>query len=313
MIIIISDKMYYNQSPFTNRRPSFKSTIKRFITSSSTLNRLIVINIGIYLAFLLLDLTLSLGAFLMNNHFNKVFMLQLTDWLACPASFARLLYQPWSILTSLFLHTSFWHLLFNMIMLYVAGRIFLEYLTEKKLLITYLIGGIFGNLFYMAAYQIFPVFATVVGSSVALGASGSIMAILVAITVYRPHHEIILLILGRMKLVWLTIIFVVIDLLSLSQGNAGGHIAHLGGALYGVLSVLFYLHYPAKQKTKKKKPKFYTSYESATSKPLSDEEYNSQKVAHQKKIDEILDKISKNGYDALSREEKEYLFMASKK
>lgn len=118
---------------------------------------------------------------------------------------------------------------------------------------------------------------------------------------------------GIFKLIWITIVFFVIDFISIPNGNAGGHIAHIGGALYGAISVLFYFKFGFKFPTFKKREKKKVKYATATNysyseKPLSDEEYNARKVQNQKKIDAILDKISQNGYDSLSKEEKEFLF-----
>ena len=184
---------------------------------------------------------------------------------------------------------------------------------------TYLIGGIAGNLLYIAAYNLFPVFANDVDSAMALGASGSIMAILAAITVYRPNHELHFFLLPRrgrsIRLLWVTLIFLLIDLMSIPHGNAGGHIAHLGGAIYGAISVMFYsIHFSFPKREKRKKKKFSTSFDTTTQqRPISDEEYNYRKKQQEDKLDAILDKISASGYDALTKEEKEFLFFSSKR
>jgi len=265
---------------------------------------------------------LDLCGFLGQFNGDKV-MDTFTMYLSCPASFTVWLHQPWSIITNLFVHSSFGHLFFNMLMLYVIGKLFLQFLSQKQLLVTYLAGGIVGNLIYMLAYNVFPVFAGALAESHAVGASGSIMAVMAAITFYQPNYKINLLFLGRIKLLWITLIFVAIDLMSIQKGNAGGHIAHLGGVIYGTVYILIYaalqkngLHWStnraAKQRYKKtKKSKFYVSTES--SRPMSDAEYNAKKVEEQAKVDRILDKISQYGYDALSSDEKDFLFKYSKK
>jgi membrane associated rhomboid family serine protease len=272
-----------------------------------------MINVGVYVSYLLFRGIMSLIAFLMNSNINEVVMSRVIQLLSVPASFETFIFQPWSIVTSLFFHISFWHILFNMLMLVVAGRIFNQYLSEKKLILTYLIGGIAGNLLYQIAYQTFPVFQEALPLSMAMGASGSIMAILAAITIYRPGHELFLFLIGKIKLQWIMLIFVLIDLISIPRGNAGGHIAHLGGAMYGAIYSSLLLFHPFKIKKKKKKQKFYTSYTSSSDRPISDEEYNTRKKEKEMKIDTILDKISKYGYEALSKEEKDFLFFASKK
>jgi len=301
--------MEYNSTSFFNSRPSFKTTLRNFFKSKSALNRLIIINIAVYIAFFLFRILANTFVYLSGGNSSEIVIEKLIHLLACPASFDQLLIQPWSIISGIFFHTGFWHLFMNMLMLYVAGIIFKQYLDDKKLIITYFVGGICGNLLYMGAYNFFPVFAEALPMAYALGASGSIMAILVAITVYRPHHEVNILLIGRTKLLWITLVFVILDIFSIPQGNAGGHIAHLGGALYGALSVLFYTHitFPKFTKVKKKKTKFTTSYDNKW-RPVSDEEFNTNRAKQQKRVDEILDKISKNGYDALSKEEKDFLF-----
>jgi hypothetical protein len=168
----------------------------------------------------------------------------------------------------------------------------------------------------MAAYNFFPAFVEVLPNAYALGASGSIMAILAAITVYKPNHSLNIIFLGQIALKWIMLIFLVIDLLNIPKGNAGGHIAHLGGALFGAGYGLFIIGFQGRnfgKKTRKKrakKQKFTTSYQNFSEpvRHISDEEYNARKTQQQKKIDVILDKISKSGYEALSKEEKEFLF-----
>ncbi|MDL2326846.1 rhomboid family intramembrane serine protease [Bacteroidales bacterium OttesenSCG-928-A14] len=286
------------------------------------LNRLIVINIAVYLAIWILAVLIDVFGFLMqNDSIQEVFGKMMLS-LECPASFQQLLRQPWAIVTSLFMHAGIWHLFVNMLMLYVMGRIFTQFLDDKKLLLTYFLGGIAGNLLYMLAYNAFPVFAADIAQSYAVGASGSIMAIMASITMYRPNYEMNLWIIGRVKLYWIMIFFVILDVLSIQSiqdGNAGGHIAHLGGVLYGCLSQYAYRSKSSTRKkvdfkAKKKKEKYASSApHDAHWRPMTDEEYNTQKVQEQQKIDQILDKISKNGYDALSKEEKDFLFNYSKK
>lgn len=310
------------QNPFmTSPNGSFKVRLTHFVHSSSWLNRLIVINVTVFLLMLIFGGLTNLLGFLFQ--FNAVnFRTETLNLFSCPTNLNTLLHQPWSIFTSLFMHSGFWHIFFNMVMLYIIGRIFLNFLTEKQLLSTYIFGGIFGNIIYILSYNIFPVFASVIPYSYAVGASGSIMAIMATITLRQPNYPMYLMLFGKIKLVTLTLIFVLIDILSIPKGNAGGHLAHLGGVIYGLLYGLVlnamdehkiqwpHFNRPKKQRIKKK-VKYYVSTESG--RPLTDEEYNARKVAEQNRVDDILDKISKSGYDALSKEEKEFLFKYSKK
>jgi membrane associated rhomboid family serine protease len=293
--------------------------VREFFLSKNSLNRLILINVALFVGFWALKLLFILLAFLMNSPTIEAWHEVVVRYLAMPASLPQIARQPWSAVTSIFFHAQFWHLFFNMVMLYVAGRIFTLYLSEKRLLTVYLVGGLCGNALYVAAYNFFPAFALSLPVAVALGASGCIMAILAAITVYKPNHEISLLFFGRIRLKWVMLIFVIIDLLSIPKGNAGGHIAHLGGALFGAIYALalrtdVFQRRPSYRKKRKKRTKFSTSFDASYEvRNMSDEEYNAKKLSQQQKIDGILDKISKAGYDALSKEEKEFLFFYSKR
>jgi membrane associated rhomboid family serine protease len=208
----------------------------------------------------------------------------------------------------MFLHFDFWHILVNMLWLYWFGRIFLEFLTPRKLLTVYLWGGIFGALFFILSFNIFPVFTAVLPEAYALGASASVMAIVMATSFYAPRYTLNLFIFGRIRIIWIALVYLLIDILSIRYGNAGGHIAHLGGALFGILyavtikkNIFKQLHRPFKKSVKNNSTYRYTN----------DERFNIQKKQEQEEIDRILDKISKHGYDVLSKREKETLFKKS--
>lgn len=244
-------------------------------------------------------------------------------WLSLPADLEQLLYRPWTIITYMFLHTGFIHLAFNMLIMYFGGQIFLQFLDSKKLLGTYLLGGIAGGILYILSFNLFPVFTPIVKGALALGASASVMAVLIAIAAYVPNFSVRLVLIGEVKLKYIALFYIVMDIISIPNGNAGGHLAHLGGAFFGfyfayqlrkgkditvgINRLLNYLSalFSGKQKMKVvyKKP----------GKTKSDMEYNAQKKANQEKIDEILDKISKSGYDSLSKDEKAILFDAGRK
>ncbi len=207
-----------------------------------------------------------------------------------------------------------------MLMLFFGGVLFSQYINQKKLLQVYLFGGIFGGLFYILSFNIFPVFSDVISNSIALGASASVIAVVIAISVFIPDLTVNLLLLGNVKLKYIAIGLLVLDLISIQKGNSGGHIAHLGGAFYGALWSLNYryrLLRISKFDFKKiffKKTSFRVHRNTQTkSRPISDEDYNTLKIQKQKRIDQILDKISKSGYESLSKEEKDFLFSSSKK
>lgn len=288
--------------------------IKNFFIRGSLLARLIGINV---LIFIVVNL-IRVFFFLWNMEGAGS---ALGEWLGISSNIHVVLHRPWTLITYMFLHFEFLHILFNMIILYVGGRLFSDFIGQDRLTATYLLGGLWGALFYIVSYNIFPVFEDVVAFSLAFGASASVLAIFVAIAVYMPNYQLPLILLGRVKLKYIAIFFVILDLISIDQGNPGGHLAHLGGAMWGfiyasllkkgkdpALIIGFYLE--KFSRLFRKKPKFRVEY--TRGRPLDDDEYNQQRTEKQKQIDLILDKISRSGYDSLSKEEKELLFKAGR-
>jgi len=296
------------------QNPVFQE-IKNFFVRGSVLSRLIGINV---LIFIILNI-IRVFFFLWNVDGAGSIM---SEWLGISSNIHVVLHRPWTLITYMFLHFDFLHILFNMIVLYVGGRLFTDFIGADRLTATYLIGGFTGAIFYIASFNIFPVFQEVVSISLAIGASASVLAIFIAISVYMPDYQLPLLLFGRIKLKYIAIFFVVLDVISIDKGNPGGHLAHLGGALWGFIyaSLLkkgkdpalvlgFYIDKLAG--LFKKKPAFTVEYN--RERPVDDDEYNRQRAEHQQRIDLILDKISKSGYDSLTREEKELLFRIGKK
>ena len=284
--------------------------LKQSFKSGNTLIKLLYINIAVFLAVKIIGVIF----FLLSA--EQTF--SIANWLAVPADFSNLILKPWTIFTYMFLHVDFFHILFNMLWLYWFGVLFLSYFDEKKLLSLYLTGGLAGAALYILAFNIFPAFSEVLPVSFALGASASVIAIVIAVSVYAPDHTIHLLFLGPVKLKYIALVTIAIDILSIASSNAGGHIAHLGGALYGYLFVQQYKK--GKNINKgfdrfmdklfslfKPKPKFKVTYK----RPMTDIEYNKEKIKKQKDVDQILDKIAKSGYDSLTKKEKEILFKNS--
>ena len=240
------------------------------------------------------------------------------DWLVLSSNGWYVLTHPWTLLTYQFLHNGFFHLLFNMIVLNFTGRIFLTYFTQRQLLGTYLLGGIFAGLVFMAVY------ALMARDGAVIGASGAIMAILFATTTYAPQMTIRLLLIGYVKLWHFTGVVVLLDLLYLMAENTGGHIAHLAGALFGFVyvklllqgidlskAVSFIFDGLANLGGQKKTP-----FKKVHRNPVRQAGKTSSKIVTkdktQQQIDDILDKISKSGYDSLTAAEKEFLFKAGK-
>jgi membrane associated rhomboid family serine protease len=306
----------YNQ----NQNPL--EEIKRFFRQGSALSVLILLNVAIWV----LIQALKVIFFFYNSPDGDLVNAFILHALAIPAYIPDLSLKPWTILTYMFLHIDIWHILFNMLWLFWFGKIFLEFLPSRQLVWIYVLGGISGGLVYVIAFNIFPVFASILPVSFALGASASVMAIVTAISVYVPNYTIQLFLVGRLKIIYLAGILFVFDFFMIPSGNAGGHLAHIGGALFGGLYILAYRYSKAtflhgntsgfisnfikrfQNKGRKEHAKGFD-----TARPVSDEDYNLKKRETQRKVDEILDKISKGGYDCLTKDEKEFLFRTSNK
>lgn len=288
--------------------------VKNYFLRGTMLSRLIAVNIAVFIIASLINLFFFLMALDLETGI-------LIHFLGISSNPNVIITKPWTLITYMFTHFGFFHILFNMIVLYVGGRLFSQYIGEKRLLGTYLLGGLMGAMFFVISYNLFPAFQEITQKSVAIGASASVIAVFVAIATYMPNFQLPLILLGSIKLKYIAIVFVLVDLISIDKGNSGGHIAHLGGAMWGFLYVsvlkkgidpsMFINHILHKIKLLfKPKPKMYASYNKH--KPLNDDEYNKQKAENQKEVDKILDKISKYGYDSLTKKEKELLFKKGK-
>ena len=203
---------------------SFITNLKENFRRGDIVTRLLYINIGVFLVVTLVNIVLTL--------FNQPAGFW-TNYLEFPAWWERFIRQPWSLFTYMFMHAGILHILFNMLWLYWFGRLFLQFFSAKHLRGLYVLGGIVGGLMYMLAYNLFPYFAGAVYSSYLLGASASVLAIVIAVGVREPNYPIQLMFVGTVKLKQVAIFMLLLDLLFMTSGNAGGHIAHLGGALAG--------------------------------------------------------------------------------
>lgn len=285
--------------------------LKRHFSQGNFLTKLLFINVGIFLLVRLVIVLLTLF---------QVGEVHFLEYLEMPSSLHLLLYRPWTVITYMFLHIDFLHLLFNMLWLYWFGKIFLLFFNERQLGGIYFSGGITGAVLFLLAYNIFPYYRNVVGSSFLIGASASVMAIVFAVSFFQKNYEINLLFLGRIKLIYLAWISLLIDLLSIVSTNAGGHIAHLGGALFGVLfavqfkkgkDLTLFVNRIIDGIVNLRKPR--TRMKVTYRRPENDMEYNARKQDEMNSLDAILDKLKRSGYESLSAEEKKALFDASKK
>ena len=285
--------------------------LKRNFNEQTILNKLIYINVSIFVFFSLIEVLSFLFQFSTSNLINK---------LCLPADNDRLLIQPWTFISYMFLHNGFLHLLLNMIWLHFGGRIFLQHLHPKQLLHTYILGGISGGILFIISYNYIPALKIYLNGAQALGASASVLAIIVAIATYTPNYKVQFPFIGLVKLKHIAIFTVFVDLISIPKGNTGGHITHIGGAIFG------YIYIAQIQKKNNISMKMYKlkiyisnifnkkdSARKAHRRPKSDYEFNSERANSQKKIDIILEKIANSGYDSLNKQEKATLFHASKK
>jgi membrane associated rhomboid family serine protease len=287
-----------------------KEEIRDSFKEGTTLTKLIYINLGVFLVVGLFASILTL--FNIDSGWTHFLML--------PADLQTLWYTPWTIISYMFSHTGFIHLLFNVLMLYWFGKIFMGFFSQKDLVGLYLIAGIAGGIFYLLAYHTFPFFEEKITGSYLLGASASVLGIIVAVAVTAPNYSIRLILIGEIRLKWIALAGVVISLLNVASSNAGGEIAHLGGAFAGYIFAVRY------QKGSnitawlnrfldnlvdlfRKKPELKVTHRRS----MTDQEYNLKKKQENDNIDRILDKIKKGGYESLSKEEKQELVRVSQK
>lgn len=287
---------------------SFKSFFEN-IKYKDTLTKLIIINVSVFLLLGLINVLCLLF---------DIQSVDLSRYIGVSSNLGVAATHIWTIFTYMFAHYEVFHILFNMLMLYWFGRIFLSYFTPKNLVALYILGGIAGAILYILVYNTLPYF-TKQGDAYMVGASASVMAIIFASAFYNKNLEIVLLLIGRVKIIYLAYFMFILDFISIGKGsNMGGHIAHIGGAVVGYLFATQYLK--GKDITKglntlfdkianilKPRSKMRVTF----NKRESDQEYNKRKHDETEQIDMILDKIKKSGYSSLSEKEKKQLFDAS--
>ncbi len=282
---------------------TLKDKIQHKFKSANIVEQIIYINITVFILAYAIKALFTLMQWGENPFF---------DWFALPVNFSSFLSKPWTIISYGFLHADFLHILFNLIILFYIGNLFLDFFSKRDFLIYYFLGIIFGGVIYMLSYNYFPALKT--NTAYLVGASAGVTTILVGIATKIPNYTLHFRFIGGIKLWYIAVGFITLDIIQIPISNTGGHLAHLGGALTGFLltnqinkgknltqffSNLF--------KTKKQNP-LKTVYKKSG--PTSTIKNTN---AHQRKIDEILDKISKSGYETLTQEEKDFLFTVGKK
>lgn len=292
----------------------FIDKLKYWYKTGDVMTKFIFINVAVFLALKIIGVVFTL--------FN-VYGLDAVTFVGVPSNVRMLLHRVWTPFTYMFVHESLWHILFNMLWLYWFGKIFLQYFAGRTLGSLYVLGGLAGAALYVAAFNTIPYYVDM-GRGWMIGASAAVMAVVFGAAFYRPDVQLNMLLLGRIKIVYIAVFAFVLDFLSLgSPANPGGHIAHIGGALLGYLFAVQYkkgrditawvgkmldrfanLFKPRPRKSKLKVE--YTRSE-------TDWDYNKRRHDENAELDAILDKLKKSGYSGLSSEEKRKLFDASKK
>jgi membrane associated rhomboid family serine protease len=292
---------------------NFLEEFKFQLFSSTMTNRLVIVNVLVFFFIVLLEAIfrlLKMDQAIIENFCSLIFTLD--------TNIQEFIFKPWGLFTSIFSHFDFWHLLFNMVFLYFSGTYFERLFGAKKLLLTYLFGGLVGGIFEIGAESLFPLLQNT--QQLVVGASGSIMALFTALAFYSPNTKVNLFGIIPIKIYFIALFFLVQDLIGIGSDDHIAHFAHLGGATFGILSIRniqsnknilnrllkiiedFKLTFKGKKKTKN------TEF----SKVKTDEEYNYERKLKQEKTDVILDKIAKSGYESLSKSEKDFLFNQSK-
>ena len=271
-----------------------KNKINLYISGLNIVEKIILFNITLYL----LPFVLKTVLFLFN-----IKGLSIVNWFTIDATLSEFILKPWSILTYGFIHGSFSHIFWNMLILYYFGNILKNIFGEKLILNLFLSGIVAGGLTYLISYNLFPVFKGV--NSVMIGASAGVMSVLFFLAAYDPHYRI-RIIFFDIKILYIALFLFFYDIIQIPLNNSGGHIAHIGGALWGY-------YYSVKYNNGSDLVNSILSYfkKNTNNKP-SVKSKKDNKSFNQDKIDEILDKISDSGYDSLTKSEKEYLFKVGK-
>lgn len=285
---------------------SLTNDIKYKLSHLNVLEKIIAVNLVVYIL---------------------TFFLKL-NWFELPSSLGNFIVKPWSIITYAFVHYDLWHIIFNMLWLYVIGRMFLNLFSAKMALNVYFLGAMSGGLLFMLCYTLLP--SVFLANSNLVGASAAVRALLIFLCAYMPNQEIRFFVFN-IKLWYVGLAIVILDVFGVftgisnpGTGNAGGNLAHLGGALLGYFYAKQLLKGDDIGKGFERFMDFVANmFKTSKKGPLKTVHKNKSKVGGytkadfnefntQKKIDVILDKISKSGYDSLTTEEKDFLFRSGK-
>lgn len=277
-----------------------KDLSSKVFRSGNPVSLYIGINVIIFIATALI----ALISFFTGSKINIYEMVR--TYLALPAAFSSFPDRFYTVITYMFFHADFFHILFNMIALFWFGQIFMNFLKTRQFHFIFWAGGLAGALVYLLGLNFIPVFKDSLAGASVIGSSAAVMAIITATATLVPNYGIFLMFLGEVKIKYLAIAYFILDILSLGSANAGGSFAHIGGAILGFVFIKSLQNGNDWSKIFEKKPKLRVV---KNEQPVKKPEF---KGVSQKEVDEILDKISKSGYDKLTATEKEKLFKASK-
>jgi len=280
---------------------TFKDLKYKVFQSGNPLFFYIGINVMLFL------ITAIIGVIVFLGRIPIDFDLWLREYVGLPASISKLPERFYTIFTYMFFHDGILHILFNMLGLFWFGNIFMNFLKSRQFHFVYLAGGLFGGLFAIAILNIFPVYSGGLAGVTIVGASAAVMAIIFAAATLVPNYTIMLLFFGEVKIKWIAIVYFILDFIAIGSVNAGGSLAHIGGALLGFTFIKSLQSGRDWSKLFERKPKLKVV---RNEKPVKKPEFKGG--VSQQEIDAILDKISTSGYDKLTAVEKEKLFKASK-
>ena len=298
--------------------------IKYKAETGTMVTKLVIANVAIYLLINLIwvGIVIGTGSTEAAKQYYRVFI----DWIALAGSPLYTLTHIWVVITHMFVHEGFFHILFNMLFLYWFGNILGDMIGDKKILPLYILGGLMGGLFYMLSFNFLPAWG--IGTP-ALGASAAVMGIVISAAMVAPEYEMRLLFLGDVKLKWIALAAIILDLVQATPGatNSGGHIAHLGGAFMGYLFISnlqkgtdfaipvnnFFSKIRGFFDNKKLKVAYKNPNAPTLKRNQKAHSVSDHRETAQDKLDAILDKIKLKGYDALTKAEKDFLAEESKK
>lgn len=291
-----------------------------FYRQGSVVTKLIFVNAGLFLL-----LRLIVGVLALFRLGDKAWL----DWLLVPATFPGLLQRPWTLFTYVFVHYDLMHLLMNMLWLYLFGLFFQRWFSGRQLVVHYVVGGVAGALLFIAGNTWFAPVGEAMIQAPLIGASAAIMTLCVAVALYRPDEPISLFLLGTVKLKYIAIAMIALDLLGFNAASMGVGLAHLGGGLYGVMvglssrrginlaawtDKLSYRFKRSKGPHRRRQPSMKVTYRRPKKETVNrstadvDQAYRDRKKAEEQQLDAILDKVKQSGYDSLTKDEKKQLF-----